>query len=187
MADGWEPREDTTGKRPGKLPCDPAWVCGSSDARGPPQQGFRASRPRQPRRGTAPETWLSPAVNTPGLLFCRRGLSSQTRPKGSSSQYGEAQAQAIALCGRKAVFLPSRWHGRGRTEPRYLKVTNCVCKEEDFIPCGASHEVCSKLSFAGNSMFSTKCWKLRRRLQGIILRSFAFVVPWFLLSGRAYQ
>ena len=178
MADGWEPREDTTRETPRETALRPSvgvWQRGCARSASAGLPSLQARNVAQPRckhsRSSLPQA-------RPVLPDAAQGVLQPIR---------EAQAQAIALCRRKAVFLLSRWRGRGRTEPRYLKVTNCVCREEDFIPCGASHGFCSKLSFAGNSMFSTKCWKLRRRLRGIILRAFAFVVPWFLLSGRAYQ
>lgn len=86
------------------------------------------------------------------------------------------------LLKKNIVFLPYRWRQRW-----YLKVINCVCRENDLVPCGVFSELYSKLSFAGNILSFTPSGGISSGGYKTLFYTFFTVISWFQLRGLVYQ
>lgn len=96
---------------------------------------------------TRPETLLRP-LGKAFWWFSHMLLSLVCNP---NNLYSNIQkGRQLVSAEENIVVLPYRWRERW-----YLKVINCVCRENDLAPCGVFSELYSQLSFAGNILSFT--------------------------------
>lgn len=130
-----EANEDTMSSAPWALPGDPKGHHHSH------YHGMLADEMSNWPR-TRPKTLLRPFGKT-FWWFSHMLLSLIYNP---NDLYSNIQkGRQLVSAEENIVFLPYRWRERW-----YLKVINCVCRENDLAPCGVFSELYSKLSFVGN-------------------------------------